>query len=99
MAEEDDSRNYFRKEIQSLSTILVFFSVSYLLRVILELFLGYADTYENYTDYVILVCSTVPLDLLPISIVLFYHRKNLSRLKDGQKDKVEYEDFDGSSFD
>lgn len=64
------------------------FSVSYLLRVVLEIFLGYADTYGSYRDYIILVWSTVPLDLFPISIVLFYHRKNLSHLKHGQMDNM-----------
>ena len=48
MSDESVNDHYFRKEICTLTTILVLFSISYLLRVIYDVIVGFTDAYGTY---------------------------------------------------
>ena len=58
--------------------ILVFFSLSYLLRVIYDLGIGFHNWEASFAIYMISTFSGVPFDLVPIIIVLLFHRRNLN---------------------
>ena len=78
---EENERLFFTKEINTLSIILTLFSISYLLRVIYDSF-AVSPTYPISFFFIDMVSlfSTIPFDLLPLVVVLFYHRRNLSRI-------------------
>jgi len=71
---------YFKKEICTLTTILVLFSISYLLRVIYDLANGFTEEHDDFTIYLLATFTGVPFDLLPIVVVLFFHRHNLRKI-------------------
>ena len=59
-------------------TIMIFFSMSYLLRVIYDIGVGFHDVGHSFGIYMISAWSGVPFDLMPITIVLLFHRRNLN---------------------
>ena len=73
-------QNYFRKEVDTLCVILVLFSISYLLRVIYDIEIGFVDRDNSYAVYMIGSWSAIPFDLLPIGVVLLFHRHNLRKI-------------------
>ena len=77
---DDAADNYFRKEINTLIVILVLFSISYLLRVIYDAYIGFDDSDGSYRSYVIGSVTGIPFDLLPIVAVLLFHRHNLRQI-------------------
>jgi len=77
---DDAADNYFRKEINTLIVILVLFSISYLLRVIYDAYIGFDDSDGDYRSYVIGSVTGIPFDLLPIVAVLLFHRHNLRQI-------------------
>ena len=69
--------NYFKMEINTLSFILFFFSLSYLLRVIFDSSFGFEMSGRSFTFYAMELMSSIPYDLVPLALVLFLHRRNL----------------------
>ena len=80
MSDESVVDHYFRKEICTLTTILVLFSISYLLRVIYDIIIGFTETDGNFNSYMIGTTTGIPFDLLPLVAVLFFHRHNLKQI-------------------
>ena len=83
----DDSpdSNFFRQEINTLQIILFFFSLSYLLRVLYDIYYGFTKRSETYANMQIQVLAGIPFDLLPIFVVLLFHRRNLRHCKRSSK--------------
>lgn len=77
---DDKSDNFFKKEIKTLSTILIIFSFSYLIRVVFDFFWLVPENVDYFTKLTVSMLAVVPFDLLPLVVVLFYHRRNLSRI-------------------
>lgn len=84
LASNDVNADYFRNEIQTLTIILVVFSMSYLLRTVFDIFYGFAHNDKTFSSYMIYAYTGVLFDLLPIFIVLIYHRKNLTKFQHGK---------------
>ena len=64
-----------------MSVILVLFSISYLLRVVYDLGVGFTDdSCTSFECYVIGTMTGIPFDLLPIVAVLLFHRHNLRQI-------------------
>ena len=80
MSDESVVDHYFKKEICTLTTILILFSISYLLRVIYDIFIGFSETDGTFTSYMIGATTGIPFDLLPIVVVLLFHRHNLRQI-------------------
>ena len=72
-------KNYFKSEINALSFILFFFSVSYLLRVIFDTWIGFEMRFTSFTVYVLVIFVSIPTDLLPIALILNFHRRCISQ--------------------
>ena len=83
---DDLAGEYFKKEINTLTIILIFFNMSYLLRVIYEVVVD-TDSFTEiatFSKFMITVLTAVPFDLLPIYVVLLFHRRNLNQItRDG----------------
>lgn len=77
LSDDDEIDNYFKKEITTLTTILVLFSISYLLRVIYDIAVGFTESHGGFKGYMVGSVTGVPFDLIPIMAVLFFHRHNL----------------------
>ena len=62
--------------------ILIVFVLSYLLRVIYDLIDSWSSTSEmtSYKEYMFAVLTCIPFDLLPIFVVLLFHRRNLRQI-------------------
>jgi len=73
--------NYFRIEINTLSFILIFFAISYLLRVVYDSIEGFEESGHKYYIYIAGLICCIPFDLLPVFIVLCFHRRNLKQVK------------------
>ena len=72
-------QNYFRSEINMLTFILLFFSLSYLLRVAFDTYIGFELRFTSFTVYVLVLLVCIPTDLLPIILVLSFHRRALNQ--------------------
>ena len=82
---DDLAGEYFKKEINTLTIILIFFNMSYLLRVIYEVVVD-TDSFTEiatFSKFMITVLTAVPFDLLPIYVVLLFHRRNLNQIARG----------------
>ena len=80
MSDESVVDHYFKKEICTLTTILILFSISYLLRVIYDIIVGFSDTNGTFALYMIGATTGIPFDLLPVVAVLLFHRHNLRQI-------------------
>ena len=70
--------NFFAREINTLTVILLVFSISYIFRVIFDVVIGFHKQYaHSYLDYMLAILSCIPFDILPITVILIYHRRNL----------------------
>lgn len=76
-----------RKETVLLIVILTVFSLSYLLRVLNDAWpdKGNKDTFRSY---MILQFSGIPFDIVPISLILVLHRKNLGAAAKGKTEPM-----------
>ena len=93
--------NYFKMEIITLSFILFFFTLSYLLRVIFDWSFGFETSGHSFTFYVIALITSIPYDLLPLALVLFLHRRNLRQREekiDGWASEQQIESADESIY-
>ena len=81
MADESVVDNYFRKEICNLTTILVLFSISYLLRIIFDVIVGFTDSDGGFESYMFGTLTGIPFDLVPVVAVLLFHRHNLRQIE------------------
>ena len=77
---DDVTDNFFTKEINTLSTILILFSISYLLRVVFDILCVFTPGIIVFPGYMIAIVAMIPFDLLPIFVVLIFHRRNLSQI-------------------
>ena len=78
LGDEKDSENLFAKEINSLTVILVSFSLSYLLREVYDVAIWFKIENENtFAAYTLRLVASIPFDLAPIYVLLWLHRKNL----------------------
>ena len=59
--------------------------MSYLLRTLFDFFYGFGHSDTFFSGYMVEALSGIPFDLLPITIVLFYHRINLRKFKNGKE--------------
>ena len=73
--------NYFQSEINTLSFILFFFAISFILRVAFDIFIGFQLQGQDFLWYQLAILGTIPFDLLPVFIVLCFHRRNLHRIQ------------------
>ena len=94
-SDDNKSDNFFKKEIKTLSIILIIFSFSYLIRVVFDFFWLVPENADYFTKLMVSMLAVVPFDLLPLLVVLFFHRRNLSRIdtsvenmKIGQHDSI-----------
>lgn len=72
--------NYFKSEINKLSYILLFFAISYLLRVAYDSSIGFEMNKSPFYLYILALLTTIPFDLLPVIIVLAFHRRTLNKM-------------------
>ena len=82
---DDLAGEYFKKEINTLTIILIFFNLSYLLRVIFEVVVD-TDSFTEiatFPKFMVGILTAVPFDLLPIYVVLLFHRRNLNQIARG----------------
>ena len=79
-SEDEAGDNFFKKEIKTLSTILIIFSISYLLRVVYDLCAVMPYRLDFFPQFMINLLATIPFDLLPLLVVIIFHRRNLSRI-------------------
>ena len=88
VSEDEAGDNFFKKEIKTLSTILIIFSISYLLRVVYDLCAVMPYRLEFFPQLMINLLATIPFDLLPLLVVIIFHRRNLSRIDRCQADAI-----------
>ena len=74
---EEEKNNFFKQEITTLSLILLFFSVSYLLRACWDFAFGFLPAEHGFSFYLLAALASFPFDLLPICTILLLHRRNL----------------------
>ena len=80
MVIDDATNNYFKKEIDTLSVILILFSASYLLRVLYDVVLGFWQVHFTFSNYMVGAASVMPFDLIPLIVVMLFHRANLKAI-------------------
>lgn len=82
---DDLAGEYFKKEINTLTIILIFFNMSYLLRVIFEVIVDTNPFTEmdTFIKFMIAIMTCIPFDILPIFVVLLFHRRNLNQIARG----------------
>ena len=53
------------------------FSLSYLLRVVFDIMIGFSETDTPFRNYMCGSFVVIPFDIVPIYVVLLFHRRNL----------------------
>ena len=80
-AGDAEYRDFFESEIRTLTYILIFFSVSYLMRVIYDIVgLDLILEKKQFIGYLTESMTAILFDLLPIFVVLNFHRRNLRQM-------------------
>ena len=78
-ATDEAAGQFFRKEIHTLTIILILFSISYLLRVVFDIGAVLPTNLKSFEYYMVALISTIPFDLIPVSVILIVHRKNFNQ--------------------
>lgn len=60
---------------------MFFFATSYLIRVVYDFLIGFDIKGKGFGTYFTTVIFCLPFDLLPVYILLYYHRRNLVQMK------------------
>ena len=79
LAPSEAEKHFFSKEINTLQIILFFFSLSYLLRVFYDGYVGFRQAGDNFTFKLVGTLTGFPFDIAPIFVILYYHRRNLAK--------------------
>ena len=86
--DDEMSDNFFKKEIKTLSTILIIFSSSYLLRIVYDVCAVMPYRLAFFPQFMINLLVTIPFDLIPLLVVIVFHWRNLSRMDQCQADAI-----------
>ena len=70
-----------KKEICFLVTTLTIFSASYVIRVIYDFIPKNADLDAQFREYMIAQLSGLLFDLVPICLIVVFHRHNLAKME------------------
>ena len=83
-----------------MTIILIFFGMSYLLRVAYDLLIEspIAIKLTTFTIYYFRVVSCIPFDILPIFVVLLFHRRNLRQINTKQVSFEEEENYETTNM-
>ena len=86
---DDCTGENFKREICTLTVILIFFVMSYLLRMIYDISVDTYYSFESYWDFFLAILTCIPFDIMPIYVVMLFHRRNLHQINYGGKDGFE----------
>ena len=82
---DDCTGENFKREICTLTVILIFFVMSYLLRMIYDIVIASSYRFYTYWDFFLAILTCIPFDIMPIYVVMLYHRRNLKQINNGNK--------------